>query len=221
MMMNADPELSLFPEDCRLFEDSFSAENTYRVSGQNITIHQYYCANLGVSASVWDSALHLCQFFEKESLDLSGKRIIELGAGTGLVGIVAARLGAQVTITDLSLALAQIESNVECNTPLSGWPSVAPAVLPLSWGRDHDSFSSSWEFVLGADIVYMPETFPLLLDTLAHLSKDGAVVLLASPMRREHGAQDFYNTVLPQMFKVELVQRDPESNINIYKATLR
>jgi len=41
--------------------------------------------------SVLSQALHLCQFFE--SLDLSGKRIIELGAGTGLVGIVAARLG--------------------------------------------------------------------------------------------------------------------------------
>ncbi len=38
-------------------------------------------------------ALHLCQFFESESLDLSGTRIIELGGGTGLVGIVAARLG--------------------------------------------------------------------------------------------------------------------------------
>ncbi|XP_077097993.1 EEF1A lysine methyltransferase 3-like [Siphateles boraxobius] len=218
-MMSADPEFSVFPADSRLFDDSFSAKNTYRVSGQNITIHQYYCANLGVSASVWDSALHLCQFFEKECLDLSGKRIIELGAGTGLVGIVAARLGGHVTITDLPLALAQMESNVECNGPL--WPSAAPAVLPLSWGRDHDSFSSDWEFVLGADIVYMPETFPLLLDTLVHLCKDGAVVFLASPMRREHGAHDFYNCVLPKMFKVELVQRDPESNINIYKATLR
>lgn len=126
-----------------------------------------------------------------------------------------------MTITDLPLALAQMESNVEYNTPLSGWPSAAPAVVPLSWGRDLDSFSSSWELVLGADIVYMPETFPLLLDTLVHLCKDGAVVFLASPMRRELGAQDFYNSVLPKMFKVELVQRDPESNINIYKATLR
>ncbi|KAK7128304.1 hypothetical protein R3I93_020798 [Phoxinus phoxinus] len=220
-MMNADPELSMFPADCRLFEDSFSEENTYRVSGQNITIRQIYCANLGVSASVWDSALDLCQFFENESLDLRGKRVIELGAGTGLVGIVAARLGARVTLTDVPLALAQIQSNVERNTPLSGWPSGAPAVFPLSWGRDHDSFSSGWEFVLGADIVYMPESFPLLLDTLAHLCKDGAVAFLASPMRREHGAQDFYNTVLPKMFTVELVQRDPDSNINIYKATLR
>lgn len=52
--MNEDPE-HLFPADDGLFEETFSADNTYRVSGQNITIHQYYCANLGVAASVWDS----------------------------------------------------------------------------------------------------------------------------------------------------------------------
>lgn len=126
-----------------------------------------------------------------------------------------------MTITDLPFALSQIERNVESNAPLSGWPSEAPAVLPLSWGHDQNRFSSSWDFVLGADIIYLPETFPLLLDTLVHLSKGGAVVYLASTMRREHGTQDFYDSVLPQMFKVELVQRDPESNINIYKATLR
>ncbi|XP_067244869.1 EEF1A lysine methyltransferase 3-like [Chanodichthys erythropterus] len=218
--MTEDPE-HLFPADDGLFEETFSADSTYRVSGQNIRIHQYYCANLGVAASVWDSALHLCQFFEKVSLDLSGMRVIELGGGTGLVGIVAARLGAHVTITDLSFALSQIERNVDANAPLSGWPSDAPAVLPLSWGHDQNRFSSSWDFILGADIIYLPETFPLLLETLVHLSKDGAVVYLASTMRREHGTQDFYDSVLPQMFKVELVQRDPESNINIYKATLR
>ncbi|XP_016335624.1 protein-lysine methyltransferase METTL21B-like isoform X3 [Sinocyclocheilus anshuiensis] len=195
----------IFPAEDGLFEETFSTDNTYRVHGLNITIHQDYSASLGVAASVWDSALHLCQFFENESLDLSGTRIIELGGGTGLVGIVAARL----------------ERNIAVNTPLSGWPSDGPAVSALAWGLDHSRFSSSWDFVLGADIVYLPETFPLLLDTLVHLCRDGAVVYLASTMRREHGAQDFYDRMLPQMFSVELVQRDPENNINIYKATLR
>ncbi|XP_016417930.1 protein-lysine methyltransferase METTL21B isoform X3 [Sinocyclocheilus rhinocerous] len=195
----------IFPAEDGLFEETFSTDNTYRVHGLNITIHQDYSASLGVAASVWDSALHLCQFFESESLDLSGTRIIELGGGTGLVGIVAARL----------------ERNIAANTPLSGWPSDGPAVSALAWGLDHSRFSSSWDFVLGADIVYLPETFPLLLDTLVHLCRDGAVVYLASTMRREHGAQDFYDRMLPQMFSVELVQRDPENNINIYKATLR
>lgn len=38
-------------------------------------------------------ALHLCRYFDEQSVELRGKRIIELGAGTGVVGILAARLG--------------------------------------------------------------------------------------------------------------------------------
>lgn len=126
-----------------------------------------------------------------------------------------------MTITDLPSAVSQIEKNIAANMPLSGWPLDATAVSGLAWGLDHSRFFSSWDFVLGAVIVYLPETFPLLLDTHAHLCRDRAVVYLASTMRREHCAQDFYNRMLPNMFSVELVHRDPESNINIYKATLR
>lgn len=38
-------------------------------------------------------ALHLCCYLEEQSVELRGKRVIELGAGTGVVGILAARLG--------------------------------------------------------------------------------------------------------------------------------
>lgn len=38
-------------------------------------------------------ALHLCCYFEEQSVELRGKRVVELGAGTGVVGILAARLG--------------------------------------------------------------------------------------------------------------------------------
>lgn len=38
-------------------------------------------------------ALFLCRYFGEQSVELSGKRVIELGAGTGVVGILAARLG--------------------------------------------------------------------------------------------------------------------------------
>lgn len=42
---------------------------------------------------VCTQALHLCRYFEEQSVELGGKRVIELGAGTGVVGILAARLG--------------------------------------------------------------------------------------------------------------------------------
>ena len=44
---------------------------------------------------VWDAALVLAHFLEhnRRSLDLRGKRALELGAGTGIVGLAAAALG--------------------------------------------------------------------------------------------------------------------------------
>ncbi|XP_071393633.1 EEF1A lysine methyltransferase 3-like [Centroberyx affinis] len=214
-------EEDLFPVDDGLFADTFSEDNLYKFIGQELKINQVFSANLGVAAPVWDAALHLCRYFEEQSLDLGGKRIIELGAGTGVVGILAARLGAEVTLTDLPLAVPQLETNVSANMPSSGWPSVPPAVLPLSWGQDQLSFPSDWDLVLGADIVYLSETYPLLLETLVHLCKNGAVVYLSSKMRREHGTPGFYEESLPSRFHVELAHRDAKQNINIYKASLR
>ncbi|XP_017548283.1 EEF1A lysine methyltransferase 3 [Pygocentrus nattereri] len=211
----------VFPAEDHLFEDSFSKECTFSFFGQECKINQSFSASLGVAASVWDAAIHLCRFFEQISLDLSGKRVIELGAGTGFLSILAARLGARVTLTDLPLAIPQAVRNIKANTPMTGWPSEAPIAAPLCWGQDQENFSSDWDFVLGTDIIYMPETFPLLLDTLVHLCGGGAMVFLSSKMRREHHTQDFYDNWLPQKFEVELVQTEPESNINIYKAALR
>lgn len=119
------------------------------------------------------------------------------------------------------MALPQLQANVSANAPSDGWPSVSPAVLPLSWGLDHLNFPSDWDLVLCADIIYLPETYPLLVETLAHLCKNGATAYLSSKMRAEHQAQSFYEEFLPSRFNVELVHRDDEQNNNVYRATLQ
>lgn len=129
--------------------------------------------------------------------------------------------GAVVTLTDLPSVLPQLHANVSGNMPSGGWPATLPIVLPLSWGEDHESFPSEWDLVLCADIIYLPETYPLLMETLAHLCKKGAVVYLSSKMRKEHKTPGFYEECLPGRFNVELVNRDDEQNINVYRATLR
>ncbi|XP_045932513.1 EEF1A lysine methyltransferase 3-like [Micropterus dolomieu] len=210
-----------FPVDHCLFADTYSQDTVYSLVGEELKIRQVFGANLGVAAPVWEAALNLCGYFEEQPVELRGKRIIELGAGTGVVGILAARLGGAVTLTDLPLALSQLQANVSANMPSSGWPTALPTVLPLSWGEDHMNFSSDWDLVLGADIVYLPETYPLLVETLAHLCKNGAVVYLSSKMRQEHGTPGFFEECLPSRFNVELVHRDDKQNINIYRACLK
>lgn len=129
--------------------------------------------------------------------------------------------GAAVTLTDLPLALPQLQANVSANMPSGGWPSPPPTILPLSWGEDHMKFPSDWDLVLCADIIYLPETYPLLVETLTHLCKNGAVVYLSSKMRKEHGTPGFYEEYLPKIFNVDLVHRNDKQNINIYSASLR
>ncbi|KAJ4844477.1 hypothetical protein Tsubulata_006312 [Turnera subulata] len=72
----------------------------------------------GVTGSVmWDSGIVLGKFLEHavdfEMLDLRGKKVVELGSGCGLVGCIAALLGAQVVLTDLPDRLRLLRKNVE------------------------------------------------------------------------------------------------------------
>jgi hypothetical protein len=72
--------------------------------------HPGFGAQLGVNSdptggSVYDAALCLCWWLESESgramVPLVGRAVVELGAGTGIVGLAAGRLGAhRVWMTD-------------------------------------------------------------------------------------------------------------------------
>src|SRR5205085_8137477 len=51
-------------------------------------------------ALIWPSALALARFLIRTDALCRGKRVLELGCGAGLAGIVAAALGARVLQTD-------------------------------------------------------------------------------------------------------------------------
>ena len=66
------------------------------------------------------SGIHLrAQYLEKQPNLISSKRVLELGAGIGLVGIAAGVLGAkEVLLTDLPYALPNMRENVRRNARL-------------------------------------------------------------------------------------------------------
>ncbi|XP_075708070.1 EEF1A lysine methyltransferase 3 [Rhinoderma darwinii] len=198
-----------------LFSDTYTEESCYKFCGRELRITQHFGANLGVAAPVWDAALCMCTYFEEQKLNFKGKKVIELGAGTGIVGILVSLLGGHVTVTDLPHALPQISKNVSVNVPSDH----APNVCALSWGIDQEHFPRDYDFVLGADIVYLKETYDLLVQTLLHLCGPHTTIFLSSKMRKEHGTMDFFKNILPQYFNLELVKRDVKEDLNIYRVT--
>ncbi|XP_035264421.1 protein N-lysine methyltransferase METTL21A isoform X2 [Anguilla anguilla] len=170
---------------------------------------------LGVAAVVWDAAVVLCMYMELGQIELAGKTVIELGAGTGLAGIVAALLGARVTITDREPALELLRANVHDNVPPEQQGAVA--VSELTWGEGLERYpAGGYDVVLGADIVYLEETFPALLRTLEHLSSDGTAVLLACRIRYDRDVA-FLDT-LRQSFDVQEVHYEAQRDVHIYRA---
>ncbi|XP_035878871.1 protein N-lysine methyltransferase METTL21A isoform X3 [Phyllostomus discolor] len=69
---------------------------TFSFANHTIQIRQDW-RQLGVAAVVWDAAVVLSTYLEMGAVELRGRSAVELGAGTGLVGIVAALLGVQVS----------------------------------------------------------------------------------------------------------------------------
>ncbi|XP_074243563.1 putative methyltransferase-like protein 21E isoform X2 [Saimiri boliviensis] len=93
-------------------------------------------------AVVWPSALVLCYFLETNTkqYNMVDKNVIEIGAGTGLVSIVASLLGAHVTATDLPELLGNLQYNISRNTKMKSkhlpqrWSfTVLPRLASNSW----------------------------------------------------------------------------------------
>ncbi len=140
---------------------------------------------------LWDGAYLLAKYLEvaedfREGKFWQGKRCLELGCGCGLVGLVAWLLGAQVTLTDTEETLVHTAKCVQKN--IDNWkasqltvPSQKSLKLEtLLWGADNPNASQeNFDVVLGSDVIYQPETVPLLLKTLQNLTIPKTLVLIA------------------------------------------
>lgn len=120
---------------------------------------------------LWPSALALAH--ELAARDLHGKRVLELGAGTGLPGIIAAARGAHVVQTDRqSLALHLGKRNAERN-------GIQLEQRTADWTTWTDE--TRYDLVIGADILYARELHPHLRAIFERTSD----VLLGDPYRAD------------------------------------
>ena len=126
--------------------------------------------------ALWPAAIALAHEVIARADEVSGKRLLELGAGTGLPGIVAASLGARVTQTDRQeLALSICRRNGERNR-VSGIEYRA-----ADWGDWGDE--SRYDLIIGSDVLYAESMHPHLRRIAETNLAPGGRLLLADPFR--------------------------------------
>ncbi|XP_047249143.1 protein-lysine methyltransferase METTL21D isoform X2 [Girardinichthys multiradiatus] len=123
-----------------------------------LRMKQCYIGDVG--CVVWDAAIVLSKYLEtKQFYNPSaganvwcGRTVVELGAGTGVVGLMAATLGAQVMVTDLEDLQSLLDANIQENKSLIKSGSISAKVL--KWGEDVSELLPPPHYILMADCIY-------------------------------------------------------------------
>ncbi|KAI4102940.1 MAG: hypothetical protein L6R37_004090 [Teloschistes peruensis] len=148
-------------------------------------------ASLRLSERSGRSALQISKDDLNFESPLQPNRVIELGAGTGLMGLaIAAMFPVHVHLTDLPEIVPNLRSNVvtsqaESKTSLKGNTTVGE----LDWSQH--AHGSEYDLVVVADPIYSPQHPAWLVNTIDSVLKrdEKARVLIELPLREAYNAE--------------------------------
>lgn len=157
---------------------------------------------LGTGATVWPAAHVLAKYLERKfgSRGMKGYRVVDLGSGTGVVGIVAASLGAVSYLTDQEqlhflmrenagfwkrdMMDVRVASETQIATVDSATSVPAPSgaihVVTYNWGLEDEQLSSPVDIILVSDCV-LPKLYPIepLVAAIDRLSGPETVTIMS------------------------------------------
>eukprot|EP00040_Diaphanoeca_grandis_P012575 m.63717 g.63717 ORF g.63717 m.63717 type:complete len:347 (-) comp23329_c0_seq1:192-1232(-) len=192
--------------------------------------------------STWDAALALSEWATLNTAEFDEKSVIELGTGTGLVGISIAKAteAISVILTDVNPSVLEVaRENIVINknrAPAFGATNLN--VEKLDWENFDPvktDFAAAADVIVAADVVYDPSLVPPLVHVLVQLlvipsevtgkSKPHAIISLTR--RNPETMALFFKTLDEAGLHVEFLQvptidlfaRTPEAEIKIFKVT--
>lgn len=142
---------------------------------------------------VWRGAYVTATELVGRRAEVRGKRVVELGAGSGLLGALCAHFGAHAVITDGDQAEMPVlgENAERFRDELSLGGTLAAGYL--EWGLKGLEEAEAqpgggaaplrrggFDLVIGSDIVYIPEFIDALAESIALLLADSGEALIAN-----------------------------------------
>jgi predicted nicotinamide N-methyase len=139
---------------------------------------------LGISSAawsmfgvLWDSSVTLANFML--DFDVEGKRVLEIGCGTGLTSLLLNKREMDITATDHH---PEAEQMLQRNTELNGDADIP--FFRTGWA-DGEGGLGVFDLIVGSDILYDREHLELLAGFIdLHINEAGAVVIV-DPNRGE------------------------------------
>ncbi|CAB1064089.1 hypothetical protein D1BOALGB6SA_8880 [Olavius sp. associated proteobacterium Delta 1] len=150
-------------------------------------------------AKIWPASWVLAGYLAQMPVDSTNK-IIEIGAGTGLVSIVAASFGHNITLTESNPDALQFAS---ANALVNGCPQLP--VRELDWNRPQ--LKDTADYIVASEVTYKNDDLQPLLNLFKSLLYPDGEVILAGEMRRV--SKNFYQ------------QMETWFNIRVQKKILR
>ena len=136
--------------------------------------------NFPLWAKVWEASLLLASRMVSRPVDRD-ERLLELGAGLGVSGLVAAAFGHDVTITEYDThALAFLEANRHENGIRHA------GIRRLDW--HHPDLEGRFDIILGSELIYKESDFKAMRSLFQALLKPGGEIHLAGEIRETNRA---------------------------------
>ncbi|CAG8722491.1 13153_t:CDS:2 [Dentiscutata erythropus] len=170
-------------------------------NGKHLIIKELW--DIGIPGKVWDSAFVMVKMIRDKILKdrklLDGKKILDLSTGTGFVGLYLAAFMAslkkrgkrngvktRVILTDLEHALNLIRDNNSLNKHvLEVVNCVSIEIESLKWGDSSKAKQLGVvDYVLASDVVYEPDLFDSLIQTLVTVCTPGHTKIFLGYKRR-------------------------------------
>lgn len=184
-----------------------------------IQLHEPSLTEDNLGFKTWGSSLLMSKQLTKlrAQAEQPKPKVLELGAGTGLVGISCSCLWqCPVTLTDLPDIVPNLETNLALNAGLiqSSGGEVRAAVL--DWSDTADGVTQDadkFDIILAADPIYSPDHPKMLVSTILKWLRwaQSSRIIIELPIRKHYAAERSHLKDLLMMGGLCLILEGEES----------
>ncbi|GAB2235682.1 hypothetical protein Droror1_Dr00026117 [Drosera rotundifolia] len=141
-------------------------ERNHSFPGMEITIREFSFHQLNANL-LWPGTFAFAEWMIQHKPWIEGKRVIELGSGTGALAIFL-RKSLQLDITTSDYDDQEIEENIAYNCKINGLISALPHIRH-TWGETFPNSQPDWDLIIASDILLYVKQYPNLIRTICFL----------------------------------------------------